>query len=141
MTSILRVVFVLLWALSSRAAARNGCRRCTGFYNFIFDYFVEEAQAKDHLAVRFGNCATGDQYWIKNVVLSDCDETSSFRRCRSWWFDLVVYRYCGNGGSVVRPRKRICDTNGRCMFYDYLELLCDKSVECAGKCDFKECAS
>lgn len=130
--------FALMFLIAI-SAARNGCRRCAGDYHLWFDKFVTEAVAMEYLGRRLNGCATGDQYQITGLQSTVCTANIHIRQCMSWYFDVEVYRYCGNGGLVIRGLKWTCfETN--CFYGDYLRLRCTKSVECAGTCDCTECA-
>lgn len=137
MANFLRFAALFVSLLVSVAFAANSCRQCSGVYAFTLDAAITGAAAKDYFVRKLGACATGAQYLIKRVVNQDCTVPDT---CKFWRFEIDVYRYCGNGGSVVRARDYKCGTTNGCVYGDYLLLTCTKSVACAGQCDCNECA-
>lgn len=138
--NIQKFALMFISILASRAVARHGCRRCTGIYSFYLDDFLTESQARIHLKESLGTCATGSEFWTQSLDSNTCDETSRDYRCKYWSFKIMVFRYCGNGGSVLRALQKVCGDEIGCFFRDYLSLICTQSVKCAGNCDCVKCA-
>lgn len=133
-----RCILLVVSILVGNVVARNGCRQCTGAYRLVFDTYVTECEARDYLEKQLSGCATGGQYEVTGIRVGVCTQTTEIT-CRSWDFDLKVFRYCGNGPTVIRTKKWMCAT-GYCFYGEHLKLQCTKSVDCASKCECVECA-
>lgn len=140
MVSIFSFAVLLFCAFLGSVIARNGCRRCAGYYSFYLDTEMSEIEARAELHKRLGICATGGQYEAKpyrrDVCLIRADDTLA---CNYWKFQLDIYRYCGNGGKVWRANTPMC-RDGECFYKDKLQLWCNNSVDCAGTCVCSTCA-
>lgn len=124
--------------LAGNALARNGCRKCVGGQALNFQDFTTLDTVKAYLDGTLGNCATGGQYDITNIVPTVCDPKYKDPVCKSWKLDLTVWRYCGNGPKVDfdRGKTSVGNIHGT---WDKLELTCNPSVDCASKCYCSSC--
>lgn len=135
----------LLWVIlyAGIAHSRNGCRQCEGFETIWFRNKASLADATAYMRASLGNCATGNDYSILLAVGTVCDDCvgrcpDDKLICYRWWFDLRIWRYCGNGARLMLDKRSFCN-NGLCSFKDFLSLECLKSVECRGDCKCRTC--
>lgn len=134
---IFEALLLVLSVFTELAASRNGCRRCGGGYQFLFNDYFDEARARDFLKGSLSFCATGSQFLVTGVQINNC-VTPGSRQCKFWNFDLEVYRYCGNGSSVTVGRSSYC-VGTVCARAQYLSLKCSESVDCKERCNCYDC--
>lgn len=134
MVNFLRLVFFLLAARVAHAIAHNSCRQCNGLHKFLFTSYVTPDAAKSFLKASIGSCATGAELDIASYTTDVCQGDA----CKYYYFTINVWRYCGNGGSVIIKRKSHCIA-GVCNEGEYLGLTCTQSVVCHGDCNCAQC--
>lgn len=137
MLNIIKVLVVLVSLFAGSLAGKNSCRQCVGNYNLQFPNYVSRAQATSFMKTSMGSCATGNDYNIVDVGPGDCAGGNK-NLCRVWVFNLRVWRYCGNGGSVDL-KKTNHGIGSLVASLDELSLTCTQSVECRGSCNCAEC--
>lgn len=132
MLSITKILFIWLSVLASSAMARNGCRRCYGKLTLGFRNAVSKSVASDVAANALDGCATGKQYAL--TAFTGAAGTCVLGECLKWVIDVTAYRYCGNGSKVIFEKAFSC-SGAICATYTGLNMQCNKSVDCADKCD------
>lgn len=146
---MLRVLGLIL--LACLAGADNSCRQCTGSQLLVFSKEVLENDAINFFETRFNKCATGPDYEITSTSYSGChctdpDKVPPYKNCAQvgltactvYVFNLNVWRYCGNGGTVDFTKPSYCD-GAICVTKDNLNLTCNRSVQCKSPCVCKDC--
>lgn len=133
-------IAVILVSLISSIKARNGCRQCVGAKAITFKPYVTRDQAEQYVKASFGDCATGNDYTYLGVnsVTDTCQPGTNPVECKTWMVGFNVWRYCGNGPSVILNKFDVC-SDGWCVVSDKLKLECSKSVECDNKCTLNLC--
>lgn len=151
----LKAILLLVIFLASRVKSRNGCRQCIGRQFLRFDNFKTQEHAIESFKVSIGQCATGNEYEFEVINLFDCRQPcltsitlpsgevkcqtyTGIKECKAWTYGIKVWRYCGNGGIVNFSKGRQC-LDYRRVARDDTILSCDKSVDCHGQCDCKQC--
>lgn len=129
----------LLFALLC-VTARNSCRQCYGKLSITFSKYVSLGVAEAYVKPALNGCATGDQFETTTVVHEGvCMSYATYVACQKWTFTLRVWRYCGNGGKALKSRSTVCLEGNFCASASDLDMSCSKSVNCAAKCDMKDC--
>lgn len=143
-------LLVVLTTLLAVRAGKNSCRQCVGSQSLLFNAYTHPIDALNLFESSLGSCATGKDYEVTSVVEDNCTEPCldpvPYRECRNrapkvckkYTFNLKVWRYCGNGGSVSLRKTNHCSA-GVCSASDYLSLTCYQSVECRGDCNCAQC--
>lgn len=149
MTSFLQTLFVLFCV--GQAFAANSCRACSGEYKVYFFDRILQDQATDFFKSVIPACATGNDYKINKTVAEDCKDSCLVRDyqrclsgrgkqvCNTYTFSIDVYRYCGNGGKVIRDNQSEVTALGFRSTRQVLQLGCYRSVQCGGDCDKATC--
>lgn len=147
-------LFGVLALLLNLTSGKNSCRQCTGVMNYEFNNFISVDDALEFLKTSIGDCTTGQilDLTTAHAGPADCQyrcrpgETgpqclepgATIAKCKYWYFNLTVYRYCGNGGSVKLEKGEHCAA-GLCAIKESLTLTCTKSVGCVGNCNCAQC--
>lgn len=146
----LTILYILLLLLAGLTTGKNSCRQCIGAQRITFETHISLDLATTFFKRSIGNCATGGELEIHRVEKYDCRApcisempngdcgVSGPSICTEYNFKIRVWRYCGNGGSLVLNKGTHCIDN-ECARTDDLGLTCYLSVGCKGKCDCKNC--
>lgn len=133
------VTLIVLVLLGRQVRAINGCRQCTGLKKMKFVDYLEHPEAVYLAVTSLKGCATGNVFVFKNVqAIKTSGCTFDGDSCKEWWFDMDIWRYCGNGKKVLLNKGYYCIANF-CVETDNMELTCTKSVKCDGDCNCKDC--
>lgn len=133
-----QLFFIMLSVLAGSAVARNGCRQCRGQRTINFKNSVSIEDATAYLKFVLSDCATANEFDILGCSPSQClDETMS-ALCKTYYFSLRIWRYCGNGGNIDFKQQNICHGNV-CLNTDHLFMECTRSVDCRSKCTCSMC--
>lgn len=124
---LLKTLLLLLTASICNAYGQH-CRQCKGKQTLTFKSDVHAGEALDFLVYSFQGCATGYDYTILNIVQTG----------RTWVYDLIIWRYCGTGGSSYVNRGPRC-YNKICTSEDVRTLTCTRTVKCKSECDYPWC--
>lgn len=135
---------VLSHVARSVMAGKKSCRQCSGLLELKFDSYASEALARDATRRFISACATGNQFEITGVNTEGLCGGLDTIICKHWVIKLTIWRYCGNGGTVLKakqgtPKVLTCDGNVACTANSVLTMSCHKSVECAGDCILSQC--
>lgn len=136
--------------LSCFALGRRGCRQCYGTHEVSFSAPGVKENAMAFMRNSIINCATGGDYDMLTIRGEECETLCrTFNSqlqcvepgalaCKRWVANLKVWRYCGNGGSLVFNRAPHTWA-GLTSYEDTLDLTCYASVYCIGKCNCDHC--
>lgn len=139
MHAILGVAFFIFAIFAGSANAKNGCRQCTGVHTLSFKTQASLGQVMPFIELALEDCATGNQWDLASInKLEDCDLKLERKLCRVWHISTSVWRYCGNGPDATRSRPAAC-INDVCSVENFVKLGCYQSVNCASKCEPKDC--
>lgn len=149
------ILLALLHISVGLAASHNSCRQCMGNQAITFKTRVSQDSATSFFKASLGSCATGNDYYVQLVEPSDClipcvvEAIDNNKRrycqkfgekvCLTYKFNIRVWRYCGNGGSVTLNKGAHCSIQGFCVASDSLSLSCNRSVQCRGDCTCSNC--
>lgn len=148
MISVVRIMIALIYIFAGRVTGKNDCRACLGYQRVYFDYYVSEEVASTFWKASTGPCMTGNDFNLLGTQTEECMQICTQKvgdrcvkmenGCKSWNFNLKIWRYCGNGGSVKLTKGKHC-AGGICADQDTLTLTCNPSVDCHGDCNCRQC--
>lgn len=139
MLASLRIAFICFAIYLGGATAKNGCRQCIGTHNLSFNTQASLDQVTPFIDLALKDCATGNQWELYSIFgLEQCDPKLERKLCKVWRISTTVWRYCGNGEDAFRSKPATC-INNVCSVQNTAKLGCYKSVECAAKCEPKDC--
>lgn len=144
MSGVIQNIILVFATLINCTVARNGCRQCIGNSIVSFDRYISRDLFKYYLSGTLEPCITGKQYEVVLWTGSDCDVKNCKRPecempdCKTWKASYQMWRYCGNGSQVFLDKKNQC-VGTLCASDDRLRLKCNKSVDCVGTCECRDC--
>lgn len=130
----------MLMLLFPNAMARNGCRQCNAMMTLETKQQIMQTQAEAMAKASIGSCATGGEYQIIGYSsrLSVCSINAEYALCYEWKIHLKIWRYCGNGSLLDFTKMDFC-SSGVCALKVNLYMKCNRSVDCASKCNIAQC--
>lgn len=142
------ITFIMFGHMTKFAESENGCLQCTGVHSIYFGEFTSQTRAVAFVRASLDGCATGNDYEMTPKTQIDC--TVSCPRsgqgctppgvtvCKSWEFDLTVWRYCGRS-SLINRDKSHRSPGGVYAPSDTMRLNCDRWVDCKSACSCDYC--